>query len=76
MVFESKLYFTGVETRHSNKTGKDYTVLKLFDFDSNSTFELFCSSPEAFKDFKPMSQYNFKLQVTKQNNFISLNLVE
>lgn len=76
MKFESKLYFTGLENRHSSKTGKDYTVIKFFDYDSNSCFEVFTSNPQVFKDFKPMQQYSFNLQVTKQNELISLRLVE
>lgn len=75
MKFECKLYFNGVETRHSNKTGKDYYVLKLYDFDSNNAFEIFCQSPDPYKDFKAMQQYNFNLQVTKQNDLISLSVV-
>lgn len=76
MKFETKLYFNGLETKFSNKTGKNYAILKLYDYDSNAGYDIFCTTPDKFKDYKTMQQYNFNLQVTKQNELITLRLVD
>lgn len=76
MVFDTKLMFCGAEQRHSNKTQKDYYVVRLFDFESNSSYDLFVKDIEKYKDYKPKQEYNFKLQLTKQNNNINLNIID
>lgn len=75
MKFETKLFFNGIEKRHSNKTGKDYFVIKLYDYDANTGFDLFVQDIDKYKDYKSMTAYNFNLQVTKQGDLISLNIV-
>lgn len=76
MVFNAKLMFCGIDLRHSSKTQKDYYVLKLFDFESNSSYNLFIKDCEKYKDYKLKQDYDFKLQLTKQNNLINLNVLD
>lgn len=75
MEFNCKLYFVGVEKRHSNKTGNDYHVLKVYDKASNSPFECFVSDVLKYKDYKEMQLYDFVCSVSKQGNYINVNII-